>query len=258
MKNLKILIISSFLFLGININEVFSQSQLGIVYQCAPCGCDDDGKHFDKPGNCPSCGMKLEATSKPYEKLKKLDKKLNVAILIYHHAQVLDYAGPYDIFSAANKNFNVYTVAENREEIITMPNLTIKPEYDFNSAPKPDILVIPGGMWHVVNEKTKEWIKAEAQTADKLLSICTGAFILAEMGLLDGLEATTHSAGLDQLESNYPNISKVHRGIRFFDNGKIITSAGVTAGMDASFYLVGEILGQDWLEAVKTNLEYLD
>ena len=236
--------------------NIFAQSTSETIYQCAPCGCDSDGKHFDKPGNCPSCGMKLEAVTKPFGALKNLDEPMNVAILLYHHAQVLDYAGPYDVFVAGGENFNVYTVAETSEEIITMPNLSVNPQYNLSNCPKPDILIIPGGLWTSISQKTKDWIKENSKDADYVFSICTGAFILAEIGILDGLEATTHSAGLDLLEKNYPTINKIHRDRRFVDNGKVITSAGVSAGIDASFYLISKILGQDWAKAVARNLEY--
>lgn len=242
------------LFLTLLPEHTFAQSD--IIYQCAPCGCDSDDKHFDKPGTCPSCGMKLEAVTKPFIQLQNLDEPMNVAILLYYHAQVLDYAGPYDVFVAGGENFNVYTVAETLEEVVTMPNLSINPQYNLSNSPKPDILIIPGGMWASVGQKTKEWITENSKDADYIFSICTGAFILAEIGLLDSLEATTHSAGIDLLERNYPAIKKVRSDKRFVDNGKYITSAGVSAGIDASFYLISKILGKEWAQAVATNLEY--
>ena len=101
-----------------------------------------------------------------------------------------------------------------------------------------------------------DWIKENSEDADYIFSICTGAFILAEAGFLDGLEATTHVAAVDILEQNYPNIKKVHRNKRYVDNGKVITSAGVSAGIDASFYLVSKILGKDRAQAAANNLEY--
>ncbi len=226
-------------------------------YQCAPCGCDSDEKQFEHAGSCPDCGMKLELRKVPYPIIKTLSEPMNVAILLFNHAQVLDYAGPYDVFvSGGEKNFNVYTVGETSEPIITMPNLSINPEYTLSNCPKPDILIIPGGMWSSVNQNVMDWIKENSKDADYIFSICTGAFILAEAGFLDGLEATTHVAGVDVLEKNYPNIKKVHRNKRYVDNGKVITSAGVSAGIDASLYLVSKILGKDRAQAAANNLEY--
>ena len=237
--------------------QALAQDASDLIYQCAPCGCSSDGKHFDKPGTCSSCGMKLVAVTEPFSYLKNLDKPMNVAILLFNHAQVLDYAGPYDVFtSAGSKNFNVYTVGATKDAITTMPNLSVNPQYSILDCPKPDILIIPGGMWTSVDDATLTWIKENSMQVDYTFSICTGAFILAEIGILDGLDATTHSAGLNLLEKNYPAIKKVHNNLRFVDNGKVITSAGVSAGIDASFHLIVKILGEDWAKAVSNNLEY--
>jgi len=237
--------------------QAFAQDKTEVIYQCAPCGCSSDGKQFDKPGACTSCGMKLVAVTEPFSYLKNLDKPMNVAILLFNHAQVLDYAGPYDVFtSAGSKNFNVYTVGATKDPITTMPNLSVNPQYSILDSPKPDILIIPGGMWTSVDETTLKWIKKHSMQAEYTFSICTGAFILAEIGILDNLEATTHTAGIDILEKKYPAIKKVHRNKRFIDNGKVITSAGVAAGIDASFHLIERILGKDWVLAISNNLEY--
>jgi transcriptional regulator GlxA family with amidase domain len=237
--------------------QAFAQDKSEVIYQCAPCGCSSDGKHFDKPGACSSCGMKLVAVTEPFSYLKNLDMPMNVAILLFNHAQVLDYAGPYDVFtSAGSKNFNVYTVGATKEPITTMPNLSVNPQYSILDCPEPDILIIPGGMWTSVGDDTLEWIKENSKEADYTFSVCTGAFILAETGILDALEATTHSAGTNILEKKYPAIKKVHYNTRFVDNGKVITSAGVSAGIDASFHLIEKILGKDWAKAIANNLEY--
>ena len=237
--------------------QAFAQNKSEVIYQCAPCGCSSDGKHFDKPGTCSSCGMKLVAVTEPFSYLDNLDKPMNVAILLFNHAQVLDYAGPYDVFtSAGTKNFNVYTVGATKEPITTMPNLSVNPQYSILDCPKPDILIIPGGMWTSVDDTTLAWIKENSREADYTFSICTGAFILAEAGILDDLDATTHSAGIEILERQYSTIKKVHKNRRFVDNGKVITSAGVSAGIDASFHLIERVLGKDWAKAVANNLEY--
>jgi len=238
--------------------QAFAQNETKTIYQCAPCGCNSDGKHFAKPGTCKDCGMELIKVVKPFRALKNLDQPMNVAILLFNHAQVLDYAGPYDVFtSAGSKNFNVYTVAATKQPIITMPNLSINPQYSILDSPIPDILIIPGGMWTSVDKTTLKWIKKHSIHSEYTFSVCTGAFILAEIGMLDNLEATTHTAGIDILEKKYPSIKKVHRNKRFVDNGKVITSAGVAAGIDASFHLIERILGKDWVKAISNNLEYV-
>jgi len=261
-RNLNFLLIPVYIFTVLIFftiqNNGFAQDKSEIFYQCAPCGCASDEKQFEYPGNCPSCGMTLEERKEPNPILQFLNEPMNVAILLYTHVQPLDYAGPYDVFiSGGEENFNVYTVGETSEPIITMPNLSINPQYTISNCPKPDILIIPGGMWRSVNQKVMDWINESSKDADYVFSICTGAFILAEAGFLDGLEATTHSAGVDLLEKNYPNIKKVHRNKRFVDNGKVITSAGVSAGIDASLYLISKILGKDRAQAAANNLEYI-
>ncbi len=256
LKNYSTLIVCLLLFITFQ-EQAFAQDNSEIIYQCAPCGCDSDGKHFDKPGACASCGMQLVAVTEPFDYLKDLDQPMNVAILLFHHTQVLDYAGPYDVFiSAGAKNFNVYTVGASKEPITTMPNLSVNPQYSIQDSPKPDILIIPGGMWTSVDDATLTWIKENSSKAEYTFSVCTGAFILAEIGILDGLDATTHSAGIGLLEKNYPAIKKVHRNMRFVDNGNIITSAGVSAGIDASFHLIKKTLGKEWAKAIANNLEY--
>ncbi|MCR9250990.1 MAG: DJ-1/PfpI family protein [bacterium] len=249
-------LVMSVAFTLVCINLSVAQTTNKKIYQCAPCGCDSDGEHFDQPGNCPSCAMELEEVTTAHPVLKKLDRPLNVAILVYFHAQPLDYAGPYDVFASGGENFNVYTIGESLDPVQTMPNLSINPQFSIKNCPSPDILIIPGGMWNTLNDSTKSWIKTTSMEIDHVMSVCTGAFVLADLGMLDGLNATTHSAGISTLKENYPNILEVKKEVRYVDNGKIITSGGVAAGIDASFYLISKILGDDWAKAIATNLEY--
>ena len=235
-----------------------AQVKSEIFYQCAPCGCSSDEKKFKHSGDCPACGMELNERTEPYGVVKSLDEPMNVAILLYAHVEVLDYAGPYDVFAnAGEENFNIYTVAETASPVITFPNLSVNPQYTIANCPKPDILIIPGGMTSNVSQKTKNWIKENSKDADYVFSVCTGAFILAEIGILDGLEATTHSSGLSRLENKFTAINKVHSDKRYVDNGKVITSGGVSAGIDASFYLISKILGEVNARAVANAIEYI-
>lgn len=245
-------------------NYGLAQEKHKTYYECAPCGCASDGKIAETHGECPSCGMALvekEITDVSKTELFKplgiLDTPLNVAIYLFHHNQVLDYAGPYDAFGAGGKSFNVYTVGTTSEPIITHPNLSINPQYTIKNAPTPDIIIIPAGMNDTVNQEARDWIVKSAATADYVLSVCNGAFLIAELGLLDGLEATAHIGGVDALEKNFPNIKKVHRDRRYVDNGKVITSGGVSAGIDASFYLIAKILGEERAQAAANALEYI-
>lgn len=235
------------------------------LYKCPPCGCDSQGILFSEPGLCPSCGMELREVTDPAEKnltiskakpLKSLKKKINVAVFVFDHSQVLDYAGPYDVFGS-NSNFNVYTVGDKPGLIETGNRLTISPSYDVTNAPEPDIIIVPAGHNTSLDERAREWIINSAEQADHVMSVCNGATLLAELGLLDNLEATAHKAGIGYLEKKFPKIKKVHRNKRYVDNGKIITSGGVSAGIDASFYLISKILGEDSAQATANAIEYL-
>ena len=233
-------------------------------YECPPCGCASDGKTSETDGACPSCGIALvekkttnSSNEEFFKPLKVSDETLNVAIFLFHKNQVLDYAGPYDAFVAGGSSFNVYTVGATLEPIITHPNLSVNPQYTINNAPKPDIIIIPAGKNETVNQDARDWILKSAENADYILSVCNGVFLIAELGLLDGLEATSHLSGLNSLEKNFPEIKKVHRDRRYVDNGKVITSGGVSAGIDASFYLMSKILGDKRAQAAANSLEYI-
>jgi putative intracellular protease/amidase len=240
------------------------QEEHKTYYECPPCGCASDGKISETDGVCPSCGIALvekkitdSSNELFFKALKASDETLNVAIFLFHKNQVLDYAGPYDAFVAGGSSFNVYTVGATLEPIITYPNLSVNPQYSINNAPKPAIIIIPAGKNETVNQEARDWILKSAENADYVLSVCNGAFLIAELGLLDGLEATSHLSGLDYLENNFPKINKVHRDRRYVDNGKVITSGGVSAGIDASFYLMSKIIGDKRAQAAANSLEYI-
>jgi len=245
-------------------NYSLAQEKHKTYYECTPCACATDGKIAETYGECPSCGMALvekEITNisnkELFKPLRVLDTPMNVAIYLFHHNQVLDYAGPYDAFVSGGSSFNVYTVGATSDPIITHPNLSINPQYTIKNAPKPDIIIIPAGMNNTVNQEARNWILKSAENADYVLSVCNGAFLIAELGLLDGLEATAHISGLDGLEKKFPKIKKIHRDKRYVDNGKVITSGGVSAGIDASFYLISKILGAERAQAAANGLEYI-
>ncbi len=261
-QRLKLILVATLLLSSPGIG--FSQEKDKTYYECSPCGCADDGKISLSPGDCPSCSMPLvqkTAAEIPnvgiFTPLKTSETPMNVAIFLYAQNQVLDFAGPYDAFVAGGSSFNVYTVGATQDPIITYPNLSINPQYSIHNAPNPDIIIIPAGLNNTVNQETREWIVESAEKATYILSVCNGAFLIAELGLLDGLEATCHASGLNRLEQKFTKIKKVHRHTRYVDNGKVITSGGVSAGIDASFYLMSKILGEDRAQAAANGLEYI-
>lgn len=187
----------------------------------------------------------------------------NVAILIFNDVEVLDFCGPFEVFSVTNethslKPFNVYTVAESDKPVIARNNFSVNPRYTIENCPKPDILIIPGGQGtrkEMNNSVLVHWAKEASNHAELMLSVCTGALILAKAGLLDGLTATTHHSAIDLLKKAAPH-TKIVKDQRFVDNGKIITSAGIAAGIDMSFYVVEKLLDKNAALATSKQMEY--
>ncbi len=225
------------------------------VYVCPPCGCASDSKSFDAPGVCPDCRMGL---------VRKGPTRAprNVAIVLFDGVEILDFSGPAEVFSAARGpnrlDFEVFTVAATREPVESGGAvLTITPEYSIENCPKPDIVVIPGGGVDALTRKPAmmNWIRQRASEAEVVLSVCNGAFVLAESGLLDGLEATTHASAIEALRRRAPKV-RVVADRRFVDNGKIVTAAGVSAEIDASLHIVERFLGPEAADNTAAYMEY--
>lgn len=189
--------------------------------------------------------------------------RLNVAIFIFDDVEVLDFAGPFEVFAvtdelAGHARFNTYTVAELPGVVRARNSLRVVPTHTFESAPAPDILVIPGGdgTRPLLNRPVViEWVRRQSRVAQHTVSVCTGALLLAKAGLLEGLQATTHHLGLDLLRELAPNAT-VHADRRFLDNGKILTSAGISAGIDVSLHLVARLSGREAAEKTSAYMEY--
>ncbi len=208
----------------------------------------------------------LFAVSSSAQKQPAEKPKMNVAILIFDGVQIIDYTGPYEVLGSHGRR-KVYTVAENSDAITTNMGMKVIPNYTFENQPKPDIIVIPGGGYskpdpngqgvakQMVNEKVIRWIQANAKEAKHVMSVCNGAFLLAQAGLLDGLEATTFHGMIKDLPNFAKNV-KVFYDKRFVDNGKIITTAGLSSGIDGSLHLIEKIDGIGWAKRIAAALEY--
>lgn len=187
----------------------------------------------------------------------------NVAILIFDDVEVLDFCGPFEVFSvtggrANSTPFHVYTVAESNRPIRAVGGLSVNPTHTLADCPRPDILLIPGGLGtrrEVHNPRIIDWIKARHREVELLLSVCTGALLLAQAGLLDGKRAATHHSAFDLLRQIAPT-STVLESERIVDNGKIILSAGISAGIDMSLYVVSRLLGEGQAEETVAHMEY--
>lgn len=180
--------------------------------------------------------------------------KVKVGILLFEQVQIIDFAAPYEVFGQAG--FEVLTVSATGKAVTTAMGLKVSPDHSFTSLPKVDVILVPGGNVDAVmkNQQVQNWLKSQHAQVNHLLSVCTGAQILAESGLLDGLQATTFHRQLRELAIDYPKIT-VLTDQRYVDSGKIITSAGLTSGIDAALYLVSKIKG---LEAAKTVAMFIE
>lgn len=189
-------------------------------------------------------------------------KTRNVAIVVYDQVEVLDFAGPFEVFSVGSdrgKDFRVFTVAEKEGPVTALGNLSLNPSYTFDTCPPPDVLVLPGGWGSRIemhNERMAEWIRETAEQAELVLTVCTGALLLARAISLEGMTLTTNRRAIDELRAVAPKSSVIKDDVRYTDNGKIIMSAGVSAGIDASLYVVGKLLGEERADDAAGIMEY--
>jgi transcriptional regulator GlxA family with amidase domain len=196
--------------------------------------------------------------------------RINVGILIFDNVEVLDFAGPFEVFSRTRLTpgvesrrseesapFRVFTVAKTREPITATGGLVVVPQHGFADAPRIDLLVVPGGFGTrplLYDEKTLGWIRETAAKARQVTSVCTGALLLGKAGLLEGRRATTHWASLDLLDSLGVGVT-VERSSRVVDDG-VITSAGVASGIDMAFYIVETVFGRAVADETAKYIEY--
>jgi transcriptional regulator GlxA family with amidase domain len=188
--------------------------------------------------------------------------KKNVALFLFPEVEVLDFAGPFEVFAVTDElrgyyTFNVITVAETVAPIRARNGLQVLPDHSFTTCPSPHVLIIPGGFGTralLKNEPVLAWLRTQTASAELVMSVCTGAFLLARLGLLDGLRATTHHECLDDLRALAP-AATVDATARFHDNGKILTAAGISAGIDCSLHVVSRLLGP---AAAATTARYME
>jgi len=190
-----------------------------------------------------------------------------VGILIFDDVEVLDFCGPFEVFSVARPDgehsdesrlFNVVTIAEEDRIITCRGGLLVKPHTTIENHPPLDILVVPGGLGtrrERKNQRLLDWIVRQDQQTRLTTSVCTGAFLLAERGLLDHHHATTHWNSVEWMRNTYPTIEMV-ADARVVDEGHIITSAGISAGIDMSLHVVSRLYGVEAAEWTARQMEY--
>lgn len=192
------------------------------------------------------------------------ERQWRVGILLFDDVEVLDFAGPFEVFSVTEiengqQPFVVKTVSEKGNIVIASNGLKVQPDYSFENIPRFDILIIPGGLGarerEIHNDNVIQWITNQMKTVQLMTSVCTGALLLAKAGLLKGRMATTHWASLERLNNEFPQV-EVQREVKFVDEGDIITSAGISAGINMSFHIVKRLLGSEVARNTAKIMEY--
>jgi transcriptional regulator GlxA family with amidase domain len=193
---------------------------------------------------------------------------MNVGIFIYDDIEVLDLGGPFEVFSVASRikprlepasppPFNVFTIGETTAPVRGRNNFIVTPAFSFADHPPIDLLVIPGGI--VSAELKKEtvihWIATTAANSKLTASVCTGSSLLAQAGILDGKHATTHWSDIDDMKAMFPNVT-VEEKVRWVEQGNLITSAGISAGIDMALHLVSRLESESLALATAKQMDY--
>jgi transcriptional regulator GlxA family with amidase domain len=193
----------------------------------------------------------------------------NVGILIFPDVEILDFCGPFEVFASATlpaqteggaetRLFKVFTVAERPEIITCRGGLLVQPNHTLEDHPPLDLVVVPGGYGterEQENPVVLDWIARQRRTGALTTSVCTGAFLLGAAGLLHGLRATTHWSTIDGLRTHLPT-TDVLADARVVDEGEIITSAGVSAGIDMALHVVRRLHGDEAARRTARDMEY--
>ena len=173
---------------------------------------------------------------------------MDIGIYIYDEAEVLDFSGPFEVFSTASRvcaganPFTVFLIGETGKAVTARAGYRVIPRYGFHDHPPVEVLIVAGGVHD--NEMLKpgvtRWIARQAKKAEIVASVCTGAFLMAEAGVLTNQNVTTHWGDIEDLQKRYPGLS-VHASARWIDEGNVVTSGGISAGIDMSLHLVGRL-----------------
>ena len=229
-------------------------AQAKTAWYCPPCGGQCDQTAYTAPGTCPHCGMALVEESIEKHQQAAGPKRLKVLFYLQDGVEVLDFAGPMEVFVDAG--FDVSVVSKTKDPIVSQGVLKIIPDYSITDAPKADILAFFGGnAGNAFNDSAViQWLK-NAPLPSYYFSVCTGAFILGKAGFLDNLTVTTFHESIANLQKAVP-LAKVLPNVRFVDNGAVITTAGISAGIDGALHLVSKIQGEETAVQVAKYMEY--
>ncbi|TXG81556.1 MAG: DJ-1/PfpI family protein [Thermomicrobiales bacterium] len=186
----------------------------------------------------------------------------SVGILVFPEVEVLDFCGPFEVFASAGREgdrlFSVSIVGETTEIVSCRGGLLIKPHVSFADSPRFDLIVVPGGFGtrtEIDNPRLIGWIQQQNETTEITTSVCTGALLLAKAGLVDDFPITTHWAAFDELRGHFPDL-QLDGSRRVIDNGHIVTSAGVSAGIDMALAMVERLFGDTVADDTARGMEY--
>lgn len=248
-------IIIIFLFIHVTILSSAQTSEaIDAAYFCTLCNSDCDEIAFDKPGKCNHCNMELVKISREERKRELSRKPITVAFYLQDGIEVLDFAGPMEVFAYAG--FKVFTVSKTKDPIISQGILKIIPEYSIDTAPPADMIAFFGGnSGNGFDDKVIAWLKSRENTTEYFFSVCTGAFALGKAGILDNKTATTFHLSIENLKKSFPKTNVV-ADARFVDNGNVITTAGISAGIDGALHLVAKLRGERAARETAAYMEY--
>lgn len=194
--------------------------------------------------------------------------KRTIGIYFFNEMEVLDFAGPFEVFHSASRAkikidptaghpFDVVTIAESKDPVTTRGGLLVTPQYTIDNHPPLHVLIIPGGVVKEEMRKSRviQWIKNESKSTEITASVCTGAFLLAQAELLHNKSATTHWDDIDDLQTMFPSI-QVQRDVRWVDGGRVVTSAGISAGISMSLHLVSRLEGRELAMQTARRMEF--
>lgn len=192
-------------------------------------------------------------------------KPFAVGIFLFNEVEVLDFAGPFEVFSLAEypgtkeKVFKVVTISEKDTLLSARNGLKVKADFLFHNHPPLDVLIVPGGYGaekiEIENPVALRWIQSAAEKTPLIASVCTGAFLLAKAGVITDQKVTTHHLDQDDLAQRYPRLT-VLRDQRYVDAGRVVTSGGISAGIEMSLYLVARLAGEEISRATRRRMEY--
>jgi putative intracellular protease/amidase/YHS domain-containing protein len=211
------------------------------------------------PAQAPAGVDGKQPAAKPSPLTPPAQGSIPVAFLVSEGAVIIDFCGPWEVFQDVSTPgrkdgaFRLYTVAETTQPVRASGGMKIVPDYTLASAPAPKVVVIPAQ--HGRGSATLEWIRRSAKGADVIMSVCTGAFLLAQTGLLDGKAATTHHDGYREFAMQFPNV-RLKRGARFVEDGNLASAGGLSSGIDLALRVIDRYYGREVATKTAYYMEY--